>query len=348
MSQAAIPTNRTLIRILVVITLYATGLILLYALHYELILLAVAGFLALALNPLVNRINRKLPGGRGISVAVVFAGFLILLVAMAFVFIPPLVNQTQTLIRKFPQFSNTLQTSENILAVKARQYDLVPLIRENQDKITGGLSDISGSAVEFIRIIFQSLVATLTVLVFSIFMLLYGPRWVSSLQKHDQTGFLNRHSKLIARMTATVSGYVNGNLLTSLVAAVATSLVLTILGVPFAVPLGLLVGLFDLVPLIGATVGAVFVIIACLFHSVAAAIIMIVFFAIYQQFENHVLQPYVYSRTVELPPFLVLIAALAGARLGGLIGALVAIPIAANIQILAQEWLRLKETKTKA
>ena len=111
------------------------------------------------------------------------------------------------------------------------------------------------------------------------------------------------------------------------------------MGVPFAVALGLLVAILDLVPLAGATIAAVIVGTVAFLHSIPAGIVMVVFFLAYQQLENHVLQPLIYGRTVQLSPLVVLISVLIGAELAGILGALGAIPVAGSIQVFLRDWL---------
>jgi predicted PurR-regulated permease PerM len=141
-------------------------------------------------------------------------------------------------------------------------------------------------------------------------------------------------------MTKTVSGYVNGNLLTSLIAGVVAAVFLAILKVPYAAALGLLVFVLDLIPMLGATLAAVLVCgFVLVYGGVNPAIVTAIFFIIYQQIENNLLQPFVFSKTVKISPLIAGVAALFGAVLAGLIGALVAIPIAASFQILAKDYL---------
>jgi predicted PurR-regulated permease PerM len=141
----------------------------------------------------------------------------------------------------------------------------------------------------------------------------------------------------IYRSTA---GYVAGNLLISLIAGVTTTLVLLLLGVPYAVALGLIVAILDLIPLAGATLAAIIIAIVAFLHSIVAGIVVVVFFVIYQQIENHLLQPVVYGRTVQLSPLAVLVSVLMGAELAGVLGALAAIPVAGTIQVLIVDWNR--------
>src|SRR5204863_6061078 len=183
-------------------------------------------------------------------------------------------------------------------------------------------------------------VATITIAFMTFFMLLEGPVWVdrfygllpeSSQPRWRQVGF---------DIYRTVGGYVTGNLLISLIAGGLTTIVLLILGVPYAVALGLIVAILDLIPLAGATIAAIIVGAVAFLHSIPAGIIVIVFFIVYQQIENHILQPVVYGRTVQLSPLVVLIAVLIGAQLAGVLGALAAIPVAGSLQVVFVDWLR--------
>jgi predicted PurR-regulated permease PerM len=138
----------------------------------------------------------------------------------------------------------------------------------------------------------------------------------------------------------TVGGYVTGNLFISLIAGGSTTIVLLILGVPYAVALGLIVAILDLIPLAGATIAAILIGTVAFLHTIPAGIVVVAFFLVYQQIENHFLQPVVYSRTVQLSPLAILIAVLVGAELAGILGALGAIPVAGTIQVLLVDWLR--------
>jgi predicted PurR-regulated permease PerM len=135
-----------------------------------------------------------------------------------------------------------------------------------------------------------------------------------------------------------VSGYVAGNVIISIIAGTVAWISLTLLNVPFAVPLAVLVAFLDLIPLVGATIGAVVVGIVTAFHDFpTATLIWAVIAVVYQQVENNVLQPIVYRRTVDVPPLAVIVAILIGSSLLGVLGALVAIPIAAAVQIVAKD-----------
>ena len=172
-------------------------------------------------------------------------------------------------------------------------------------------------------------------------MMLEGPAWMDRIY-----GVLPEESRPRWRQVGhdvyrTVGGYVTGNLFISLIAGVSSGLLLWIVGVPYAVALGLVVALLDLIPLAGATIAAVLVVLVAIAASgVTAAIIVGVFFVVYQQLENHVIQPLVYGRTVQLSPLAVLVSVLIGAQIAGVLGALAAIPVAGTIQVLLVDWRR--------
>jgi predicted PurR-regulated permease PerM len=143
----------------------------------------------------------------------------------------------------------------------------------------------------------------------------------------------------------TVGGYITGNIFISVIAGVSSTLVLLGFGVPYAVALGLLVAILDLIPLAGATIAAIIVVSVAFIHSVPAGIVLLIFFVTYQQIENHIIQPIVYSRTVQLSPLAVLISVLIGAQLAGVLGALAAIPVAGTFQVLLAAWLEERRKK---
>jgi predicted PurR-regulated permease PerM len=140
----------------------------------------------------------------------------------------------------------------------------------------------------------------------------------------------------------TVGGYVTGNLLISLIAGSLTTLVLLVMGVPYAVALGLIVAILDLIPLAGATIAMLIIGTVAFLHTIVAGVVVVIFFLIYQQLENQVLQPVVYNRTVRLSPLVILLAVLLGAAIAGILGALAAIPVAGAIQVLIVDYLRAR------
>jgi predicted PurR-regulated permease PerM len=260
----------------------------------------IALLLALALDPFVSWIEQRARLGRAAAIGVAYLVLLLAIAGIGVTFVPSLVEAVEE----------------------------------------GGAAralGLSGKALEITRGVVAIVVAAVTILFLSFFMLLEGRRWVelfySLLPEHSQ----DRWRGIGADIHRTVSGYVTGNLLLSLIAGASASLVLLIMGVPFAVALGLLVAVLDLIPLAGATIAGVVVVGISFIHSIPAGIVLLVFIVLYQQLENHFLQPVVYGRTVQLSPLVVLIAILLGASIAGILGALAAIPVAGSLQVVLRD-----------
>ena len=185
----------------------------------------------------------------------------------------------------------------------------------------------------------------ITIAFLTFFMLLEGPAWMERLYGLLPLESQPRWRKIGHDIYTTVGGYVTGNLLISLIAGALTTLVLLLMGVPYAVALGLIVAVLDLIPLAGATIAGIIIATVAFLHTIVAGIVVVIFFVLYQQLENHVLQPVVYNRTVALSPLAILLAVLVGAELAGVLGALAAIPVAGAIQVLIVDFLRVRRER---
>jgi predicted PurR-regulated permease PerM len=300
----------------------------------------IAIFLALALNPAVDRVEQWTKR-RGIAAGLVFIVALATAVAIGALFIPTLVNQVNDFAHKVPDYLDDITKGRGRLGFLQEKYHLVDKARDALDK--GGASKllgISGTAFALAKGVVTAVLATLTILFMTFFMLMEGPSWMERLYSLMRPESRQRWQKVGYDIYRTVGGYVTGNLVISLIAGTLTAIVLTIMGVPYAIALGLIVAILDLIPLAGATIAAIIVGAVAFLHSVTAGIVVVAFFIVYQQVENHLLQPVVYGRTVKLSPLAVLIAVLIGAELAGVLGALAAIPVAGAIQVLLLDWLR--------
>ena len=207
---------------------------------------------------------------------------------------------------------------------------------------------LTGTAVAITKGIITAIVAVVTIMFMTVFMLLEGPAWVERFYALLPERSRDRWRDVGQQIYRTVGGYVTGNLFISLIAGITSTVVLLALGVPYAVALGLLVAILDLIPLAGATIAAIIVGSIGFIHSLAAGIILIIFFIVYQQIENHLLQPLVYSRTVRLSPLVILISVLVGAQIAGVLGALAAIPVAGTIQVILFSWLEERRKRRAA
>lgn len=340
-------SNRTILRILSLITLFVGVIYLAFLLHRQITWVVVALFFTLALNPAVEYVRKFMPKkSRGAASAVVVFGSFAIGIAVLAAFVPAVISQSSSLVNDFPKTIETISSLDTPVARLLDDYHVVQYVEKNQDKIISSLGGASQPVINGLKSALGSLVAILTVISLTYFMLAEGADWVSRVAKSRYGGHVKQIEPMLGDMYQSVSGYVAGNLATSLLAGITASIMLFILGVPYAVPLGIVVGLFDLLPLIGATLAAVIVLFFCIFQSTTTTVIMLIFFLVYQQIENQVLQPMIYSKTVQISPLVVFLAALIGASLAGLVGALIAIPVAASAKIVVSYYLRTSRAST--
>jgi predicted PurR-regulated permease PerM len=310
-----------------------------------LIWVLIALFLAMALNPAVEfLVNRGLK--RGPAVGIVFVGTILIIVGIAATFVPTLVREVNDFANAVPGYIEDLTKGRGRLGFLERDYQIVEKVREAIEKSgVGGVLGLSNTALSVTKSIVNAVVAIVTIAFLTLFMLLEGPAWVERIYGLMSAESQKRWRKVGGDIYSTVGGYVTGNLAISLIAGVTSTIVLLVLGVQYAVALGLVVGILDLIPLAGATIAAIIVSAVGFLHSMTAGIVLVVFFILYQQLENHVLQPLVYGRTVQLSPLVVLVAVLMGAELAGVIGALGAIPVAGSLQVVLLDWLDHRRTR---
>jgi predicted PurR-regulated permease PerM len=299
----------------------------------------IAVFLALALNPLVALIERRVHLGRGLSIA---AAYLMLALAIAGIgasFVPKLISEVNGLVDATPGYVQDLTEGRGRLGFLERKYQVVEKVRKEVKKGDAAkrVLGFSGAAVAVTKGVITIIAATVTIIFLTFFMLLEGRAWLERFYTLLPEASQPRWRRIGNDIYRTVGGYVSGNLVISLIAGASATVVLLIMGVPYAVALGLLVGLLDLIPLAGATLAGIVVVGVSFLHSIPAGIVVAIFVIVYQQVENHFLQPVIYGRTVQLSPLAVLIAVLVGAELAGVLGALAAIPIAGSIQVVLRE-----------
>jgi predicted PurR-regulated permease PerM len=338
---------RTVVNVLLIVLAFALLLEIIWLSRQVLTWIVVAIFLALALNPAVEFFeNRGLR--RGYAAAVTSLLTLLAIFGLSALFIPTLVNEANDFVRAVPDYVEDITEGRGRLGDLAERYDVVERVRSGvEDGGAAGVLGLSGTALAITERIITAIVAAVTIVFLTFFMLLEGPRWLERFFALLPERSQERAKRVGHQIYKTVGGYVTGNLLISIIAGVISTGVLLATGVSYAIALGLLVAILDLVPLAGATLAAILVTtVAFLDQGVVVGVIVLVFFVVYQQVENHVLQPLVYSRTVQLSPLAILIAVLIGAKLAGVLGALGAIPVAGTVQVLMLEWLRSRRERS--
>ena len=329
----------------------AVGLLLevIWISRHVLVWILIAVFLALALNPAVEWFQRHGLKRRGAAAAVTLLAALGAIALLAALFVPTLVHEVNGFAHALPGYVDDVTHRRGRLGFLESKYHITQRVRDAVE--SGGTSKVlglTGTAIAVTKGIITAIVAVVTIVFMTFFMLMEGPTWMERLYGVLPEDSRDHWRGIGHQIYRTIGGYVTGNLFISVIAGVTTTLVLLLLGVPYAVALGLLVAILDLIPLAGATIAAIIVAAVGFIHSLVAGIVLIVFFIVYQQIENHVLQPVVYSRTVQLSPLAILISILVGAELAGVLGALAAIPVAGTIQVVLVATLERRRSRKAA
>jgi predicted PurR-regulated permease PerM len=301
----------------------------------------ISAFLAVALSPAVDALQRRGIQRRGLAAAVVYLVMIAVVAGLGALFIPTLVAQINDLVNAAPGYVRDLTHGRGPLGFLETKYHVVERVQQAvKGNGSGRLAGGATAALDVTRSVVTFVAGVVTILFMTFFMLLEGQAWRDRFIALLPMPLQPRAHRMAGEIANTIGGYITGNLLISLIAGFFTTIVLLIVRVPFALALGLLVAILDLIPLAGATLAAIVVTLVALTNSVTSAIVVLIWFVVYQQLENHLLQPIVYGRTVKLSPLAILVAVLVGAEVAGVLGALAAIPVAGTIQIVISDWLQ--------
>ena len=336
------PTTRSVLRVVLIVLVVVGTIVLIRLLWQPITWLVIATFLAIALSGPVNLLARKMR--RGYAITIVYLALLLTPIALGVLIVPPMIRQGVQFVNKLPAYSNDVQDYVNRnkrLRKIDKDFEITSKLQKEARKAPTHIGEAAGTLRDVGAAIVSSLFAGFTIIVLSLFMVARGRSWVDAAV--DLRGGHERDAlkRALDRIGIAVGNYVGGAAVQATVAGTSAFLMMTILGVPFAAPLAILVALFDLLPMVGATIAAVFVGLVTLFNDFPTATIIWAIFAIaYQQFENYVIQPQIQKRAVELQPFVTLVSVMFGGTLFGVIGAILAVPTAATIQIAFQEWVR--------
>jgi len=329
-------STRTIIRVF--FTLVALGVLLytLYLVRSVIGLLLIAVFLAVALGPAVDRASSmKLP--RPLAILTVFLALFLAIFLIGLVVVPPIVNEVEAFADDVPSYIDDIRENDTLREYD-NKYDITAKLEEQASSLPSRLGDAAGALQAVTVGVFSTVIQLVTVLTITFFLLLDGGRIVNFLLAQVRPDDQGRVRQVTGDIYNATGGYVAGALTLATAAGISTYVLLSVLGVPFAVPLAVLMAFFDLIPLVGSTIGGVLVALVTLFADFPQdTLIWVVFVVAYQQIENSVLQPLVYRRAVNLHPLAVITAILIGSNLLGVLGALVAIPIAAAIQITLKD-----------
>jgi predicted PurR-regulated permease PerM len=339
-----VPLRAILVTVAVVAVAYLAGE-LIYRLRDVILLMVVAGFVTVILNPIVIGVQRLGIRRRGYALTIVTLLALAAFAGLAVVFGYPLANGTTHLARGLPTYVNQAEHGRGWLGHLVIKYHVQAWIQSNAPKLAGFGRNLAKPALTLGKGAISLVIALLTIFALVLLLLIEGPKLRAGLLGLMEPARAERYTRIAREVNSSVIGYMLGNFLTSLIAGIVVFVTLLVLGVPFPFLWALWVALVDFLPMIGGALAGIPTVLFAAAHSLTAGIITLIVFLIYTQVENHVLNPIVMSRTVKVNPLLVLVSILVGASIGSLIGgifgafvaALLAIPAAGAIQVLVRE-----------
>jgi predicted PurR-regulated permease PerM len=311
---------------------------------HALLLIFIAFFLALALNAPVHWFSERLPGhrrgSRSIGTSISFIIVVLLLGGFIASISPPLVRQTENFVKVAPELVRDFRGQDSTTGKVIRKYHLEKQVDDLSTQLSARLKHAGGSAFSTVQKVGTSIFSLLTIFVLTFMMLVEGPRWQKFFFEFVPERKKPKAERLLNDMYRVIKGYVNGQVLLAALAAVLITPAIILLHIGYPVALLVVVFICGLIPMVGHTIGAIIVTTVALFHSVPAAIIILTYYILYQQLENILIQPRVQANSTNMSPLLVFMSVLIGASLSGLIGGLVAIPVAGCLRIITLEYLR--------
>jgi predicted PurR-regulated permease PerM len=342
--SAGVPLRTILVTVAVVAAAFLLGK-LVYRLRDVILLIVVAGFLAVILNPLVVALQRWKIRRRGWAVALVTLWGALVFLGLTVAFGVPLVNAITHLADALPAYVSKAENGRGWIGHLVLKYHVQHWIQSNVPRLVDFGKGLASPALSVGKGAFSLVIALLTIFVLTLLLLLQGPKMRTTLLNNMSPARAERYSRIAREVNRSVTGYMLGNILTSIIAGAVVFVTLLVMGVPFPFLWALWVALVDFLPMIGGALAGIPTVLFAATHSITAGVVTLVVFLVYTQIENHILNPVVMSRTVKVNPLLVLLSILIGASIGSWIGgifgafvaALLAIPAAGAIQVLVRE-----------
>jgi len=344
-ARMEIDTN-TFVRFWLVLIGFALALLAVYSARTALIMLAVAFFLALALNAPVHFLASRLPGrSRVLATAVAYVFIVVGLVGFLFLAVPPVVQQTDKFLQTLPDLSDRAASQWQGIGVLIDQYHLRPQIDQAvnslQDDASGWAANAGRNVISGAGSLASFAVSAFFVLVLTFLMLVEGPTWLARIWGlYENRDVMNRHRGLAQKMYRVVTGYAIGQVTVAAIGGVSAGIAVFILSLFFDLPSNLalptvaITAILSLIPMFGATIAGLLAI-----NSIPAAIIYVSYFFIYQQIENNFISPVIQSRRLELSALTVLVAVTIGFYVFGILGSLISIPVAGSIKVFLDDYL---------
>jgi predicted PurR-regulated permease PerM len=329
---------RTIATAIGMVLVTALLLLVLHEVSRVLIWIIVAAFFAIAIYPVVDWVEHRVTRGRrSLATLLVFLLVLVVLAALVAAFVVPLTREGVAFAGQLPQLLADARAGRGPVGSFLERTHALNYVQDNQDRIKSVASGLTTPAAGVLKGVATGVAGVVTIFVLAYLMVLEGPKVVDGSLNLLREENRPRVRSVAGDCAKSITGYLSGNLLISVICGVLTYVVLLVTGVPYAGLISLFVAVADLIPLVGATLGAIVAALAAAIHSIPALIAVAIFFVVYQQLENHLLQPLILSRTVKLNPLTVLISILVAVELAGILGAFLAIPVAGMMQVIARD-----------
>jgi predicted PurR-regulated permease PerM len=324
------------VRVCLIVIAAVASVYFLYLIRDIIVLVFIAGFLAVALGPPVDWMHRRhVP--RALAILTTYLAILAGIVGVGLLVVPPVVNGVDELANDLPHYIDELRDNRTVRDFDEK-YHVSDKLKEQAETLPNKIGDAASALQDVTVGVFSTATDLIAVLTIAFFLLLDGRRLLELFSRIRGPNHERRLRRIARDVYKSTSGYVAGNLIISACAGITTFVTLEILGVPFAAPLAVLMALLDLVPLVGATIAGIIIAAVTAFNDFpTATIVWVIVLVVYQQIENSVLQPVVYRKTVDVSPLITILAVLVGATVLGILGALLAIPVAAAIQIVLRD-----------
>ncbi len=335
-AEARLPPMSHYAKVTFTVVAVLVGLAAAWAVRGILLLVLVALVLAVGLDPAVRRLERwKI--SRGWAVLIIFVGVVGFLVLFGFLVFPPMIREVKELAARIPDYIDRLKNDSGFFGDLERKYHLSTRLRELTSKLPSLASSSFSTILGITKSIGSVIFSTLTIAILTVYFLLALPKGHRLAVQLLTREHRERDRKVLEEALERVGGYVSGNIFISIIAGVMAYVALRVIGVPFAGALAMWVAITDLIPTVGATLGALVVVIVAGFSGVGDLIATLIYFVVYQQVENYVIAPRVMKKAVDLSPAAVIISVLIGGSLAGFAGALLALPIAATAKVVIKD-----------
>lgn len=354
--------TKTFVRFWLVVIGFALAALAVYSARTALIILGTSLFLALALNPPVNWLVRKLPGRSRVgATAIAYIAVLLVIGVIMLLVVPPIIGQTAKFAQTIPHLVEDASTQYKGINEFVKHNHLQPQLDQLSNSIKDSAakfaSGIGKNVISGIGSVAATITSTILILVLAFLMLVEGPTWLKRIWSiYNDDARMKHHRKVVHKMYNVVTGYVIGQLTISAIDGLSAGIVVVVLSFFFpnvpanlAIPSAAIVFILSLIPLFGAIIGGVIVFVILALNSLWAAIFFMVIFIIYQQLESNLLVPRIQSKRIDLSALAILCSVTIGIYLFGIAGGIISIPIAGCIRVLVEEYFaRAKKNRVSS